>query len=135
MNITVRKYQEEDLEKVNELLQEAFSVTKNNFTDDNYQEIVVCVDNEVAGYALLTKIFNPIKEIYYVHVDYVCVKEKYRGLGLGKELMNYIDKVAKEMGVSYLELTCSRFRIAAHKLYENCNYIKRDSDIYRKDII
>ena len=35
----------------------------------------------------------------------------------------------------YLELTCSRFREAAHKLYENAGFIKRDSDIYRKDVI
>ena len=66
LNIEVRKYRESDLEDVNELLMEAFNIRKNNFLSSNYQEIVLCVDGKVAGYTLLTKIENPIKNIFYI---------------------------------------------------------------------
>ena len=35
----------------------------------------------------------------------------------------------------YIQLTSSRHREAAHKLSLACGYVKRDSDIFRKDII
>ena len=79
--------------------------------------------------------FNPIKNASYYLVDYVCVDGNYRGLGIGKKMMDYAYMIAKNDGAIYLQLTSSRFRVAAHKLYEKCNYMKRESDIFRKEII
>lgn len=133
--IEVRDYREDDLDSVNTILNEAFNCTKNNFNYDNMRELVICVDNNVCGYLLLTKVFNPIKNNNYMLVDYVCVSSKYRNLGLGKKLLEKVDEIAKEDKVLYIQLTCSRFREAAHKLYESCGYIKRDSDIFRKELV
>ena len=83
----------------------------------------------------MTRVLNPIKNKYYYLIDYVCVLSKYRGLGVSDKLMEYAFKLAKENDAMYLQLTCSRFRDAAHKLYERCGFIKRDSDIYRKEIL
>ena len=133
--IEVRDYIDEDLDKVNSILKEAFSVEKGNFKDGVFKEIVACSDGDVCGYLLLTKVLNPIKNKYYMLVDYVCVSSKYRGLGIGKKLMEYAEKYALEEKVMYLQLTCSTFRVAAHKLYESCGFVKRDSDIFRKEIV
>jgi len=43
--------------------------------------------------------------------------------------------IAKKDDAMYRQLTCSRFREAAHKLYMSSGYVKRDSDIFRKEII
>lgn len=135
MNIEIRNYKETDLDSVNFILNEAFNVTKNNFDGDNFHEVVACIDGKVVGYLLLTKVLNPVKDKYYYLVDYVCVDSNYRGYGIGKKLISYAEDIAKKDNAMYLQLTCSYSREAAHKLYESCGFIKRESDIFRKEIV
>ena len=135
MNIEIRKYNENDLEGVNKILKQAFSVEKNNFNNTLCCEVVACSDKEVCGYLLLTKVLNPVLNKYYCLVDYVCVLEEYRGLGIAKKLLDYAEDYAKENDAIYLQLSCSTYRTSAHKLYEDCGFIKRDSDLYRKEIL
>ena len=132
--IECREYLDSDLDMVNDILDESFNGRKDNFNYDNITEFVALKDGVVCGYLMLTKIINPIENNFYYLVDYVCVSSKYRGLGVGDKLMDYVYNYAKDMGAMYLQLTCSYNRVAAHKLYERCGYIKRDSDIYRKVI-
>lgn len=133
--IHIREYCSNDLNSINKLLMESFSVSKKDFFGSEFYEVVAEVDAEVAGYLLLTKVFNPILDRYYCLIDYVCVSSEYRRLGIGKKLLEYAYKVAKEENAIYLQLTCSTFRVAAHKLYESCGFVKRESDIFRKEII
>ena len=135
MDIVIRKYQDTDLDSVNNILNEAFQKQKENFSDDNFYEVVAQCNEKVVGYLLLTKVLNPIKNKYYYLVDYVCVLSEYRGLGISDKMMEYAEKIVRENKGLYIQLTCSRNREAAHKLYERCGYEKRDSDIYRKVII
>ena len=135
MEIVIDFYKDDYLEATNNVLYEAFNVKKSNFSGNQFIEIVALVDGEVSGYLLLTKVLNPIKDKYYFLVDYVCVLSKYRGLGVSDRLMEFAEDIARKEKVMYLQLTCSTFREAAHKLYERCGYIKRDSDQYRKVIV
>ena len=123
MEIIVRDYMDSDLDKVNEILLEAFGVSKGNFKDDNLRELVSVSDSEVSGYLILTKVLNPIKNIYY------CL------IGTSDKLINYAIEVAKEMGANYLQLTSAPHRIGAHKLYERCGFKKRETDVFRKEIV
>ena len=135
MNIEVRELEEKDIESVNRLLTDSFSSKRGNVFGDQFTELVADINGEAVGYLLLTKVFNPIHEKPYFLVDYVCVASAHRGAGIGKMLLDKAYMIAKENDGMYLQLTCSRFRIAAHKLYEKCNFFKRDSDIYRKEIV
>ncbi len=135
MNVLVRFIEEKDYGRVNELLQDSFKCGRGNVQGDNFYELVAECDNKVVGYLLLTKVFNPMKEKNYMLVDYVCVDTNYRGHGIGKNLLDKAYMIGKENQCMYLQLTCSYFRIAAHKLYEKCNFMKRESDIYRKEIV
>lgn len=135
MNVEVRMYEEKDLEGVNQILKESFAIQKGAIVGNEYKELVAICNQKVVGYLLLTTVFNPIGKRIIYYVDYVCVDSEYRGHGIGKKLLDYAYELAKEEGVSYLQLTCSRFRISAHRLYEKCNFIRRDSDIYRKEIL
>lgn len=130
--IDVRFYENRDLDSVNTILEEAFKVSKSNFNNSSIKEIVALVDGNVCGYLLLTKVLNPILNKYYYLVDYVCVLSSYHGRGIGKKLLSFAEEVALRDDAMYLQLTCSSFRIAAHKLYESCGFVKRDSDIFRK---
>lgn len=135
MLINVRDYCSNDLNSINELLMESFSVSKKEIIGSEFHEIVAEVESDIAGYLLLTKVFNPILNSYYCLVDYVCVSSKYRRLGVGRKMLEYAYKIAKEENTIYMQLTCSTFRVAAHKLYESCGFLKRESDIFRKEII
>ena len=130
--IDVRIYENSDLDSVNTILEEAFNVVKGNFNNSNMREIVALYDNKVCGYLLLTSVLNPILNKKYYLVDYVCVSSSYRGHGIGKRLLSYAEDICIEDDAMYMQLTCSSFRVAAHKLYESCGFIKRDSDIFRK---
>ncbi len=134
-NVIVRNYKDDDLNAVNELLKNSFSIEKESFDDPVFFEIVVEANDKVRAYLLLTKVLNPIEKRHYFLVDYVCVSEEYRRQGFGKKLLDYAYMIAKRENGMYLQLTCSYFRIAAHHLYEACGYVKRESDIYRKEII
>ena len=135
MEVVVRDYKKDDLEGVNEVLFEAFSIEKKNFNDSIFKEIVAVVDGNIAGYLLLTKVLNPIKDKYYYLVDYVCVSSKYRNMGIGNKLIDYAEEIARQDKVIYMQLTCSYTRIAAHRLYEKCGFKKRESDIFRKELL
>ena len=130
--IDVRIYENRDLDSVNTILEEAFKVSKSNFNNSSIKEIVALADSNVCGYLLLTKVLNPILNKHYYLVDYVCVSSSYRGRGIGKKLLSFAEDVALRDDAMYLQLTCSSSRIVAHKLYENCGFVKRDSDIFRK---
>ena len=99
MNIVVDYYKDENLEQVNNVLKEAFNVEKNNFSGEEFKEIVAKYNGDVVGYLVL---------------------------------MEFAEDIAREDNAMYLQLTCSTHRVAAHRLYERCGYIKRDSDQFRK---
>lgn len=134
MNIVIREYQENDLDSVNIILLEAFNIKKENFNYENNKEVVATIGNHVVGYLLLTKVYNPIKKISYFIIDNVCVLSSKRGLGVGKKMLDYVDNIAKENNISYITLTSNYQRIAAHKLYEKCGYIKKETNIFKKEI-
>ena len=135
MDVIVDYYKEEYLDDINKVLKEAFNIEKSNFSGEEFKEIVAIVDNKAVGYLVLTKVLNPIKNKYYYLVDYVCVLSKYRGLGIRDRLMEFAEDIAREDNAMYLQLTCSTHRVAAHRLYERCGYIKRDSDQFRKVLL
>ena len=98
-------------------------------------ELVAEVDDTVVGYLLVTKILNPVENSKYFLVDYVCVKEEYRGNNIGKKLLEKVEYIGKQEKIVYIQMTSSRFRVSAHKLYINMGYEIRESDIFRKVIV
>ena len=83
----------------------------------------------------MTLIVDIVKDIKIYHIDYVCVDSLYRGRGIGKLMMEYASSFAKDNGVSRLELTSSKKREAAHKLYLSLGFEMRDSSIFRKELV
>ena len=135
VNVIFYYYKEEYLDDINKVLKEAFNIEKSNFSGEEFKEIVAIVDNKAVGYLLLTRVLNPIKNKNYYLVDYVSVLSNYRGLGISDKLMKFAEDIALNDDAMYLQLTCGTQRVAAHKLYERCGYIKRDSDQFRKVLL
>ena len=134
MNIIVRKYEEKDYEAVNKILMESFDLKKSTNNSDCI-ELVATNDNDVLGYLVLTKVYDCVKGKYYMLMDYVCVDSKFRRLGVGKTLVNYALNYCEKEKVMYLALSSRTSRVEAHKLYESCGLVRRDSYLYRKEFL
>ena len=57
---------------------------------------IVMVKNEYAGYVTYTFDFSTWDAKYYLHLDCIYLDEEFRGLGIGKEIMNRLLAVARK---------------------------------------
>jgi ribosomal protein S18 acetylase RimI-like enzyme len=57
---------------------------------------------------------------YHLHIDYLWVDNSLRGKGYGKELLNHIEKTAKENNCRLILL--DTFSFQAPEFYQKCGY-------------
>lgn len=129
------RYQEQYLESLNLLLQEAFKLEKKeNLSSDNI-ELIAVNDLEVVGYLVLNTCLDAVLGIKYAYVNYVCVKEEYRGQHIASMMFEKVFSLCKENNISYLELTSRATRVAAHNLYKKLGFEVRETTVFRKEIL
>ncbi len=58
-------------------------------------------------------------------VTALCVDEQHRSLGIGGELLNFVERLAIESGDGFVEVTCSIQRERTHQFYTKQGYAKR----------
>ena len=140
----IRNYKNDDFKDVCDILIEAFPSVASEFKDkeissdlldldrDKYFQVVAEDNDKVVGYLLATKNVDPVLKKNNFWIDYVCVSTNCRGKGIGRELLKKIEEIAKSEDGYYLQLTSSRFRTHARKLYMDFGFEMRESDIFRK---
>ena len=93
---------------------------------DNNSPIYVAVDEKdnVVGYAFCIirwseggKSMTNLKTIY---LDDLCVDEKFRNHGIGRQLFDYVCKKAKEFGCYHVTLNVWTLNHKAQDFYESC---------------
>ena len=92
-------------------------------SDPNNELIVAEVDGEVIGTFQLT--FTPSISFQggkRCTVESVRVDTKYRGCGIGREMMLCAIERAKERGCISMQLTTNSERTDAHRFYENLGF-------------
>ena len=99
---------------------------------NKYIQLVAIEDSIVVGYVLVTRSNDPIIGRVNYLIDYVCVDKDYRGRGFAKALLIEVERIAKSENVLYLQLTSSRSRTVARKIYLDLGFGIRESDIFRK---
>nr|WP_295972102.1 GNAT family N-acetyltransferase [uncultured Bacillus sp.] len=88
--------------------------------DDNYFLAVAKEGETIIGSAL--GICCKSLAVPFLVVEDVIVKEEWRGKGVGKKLMSFLDELAKSKHCAYAILVSSAFRIGAHQFYESIGY-------------
>ncbi len=131
----IREYRDDDYDMVKKLIMECFGYEKSKVKNDLAHELVVCMDNKIIGYVILNEMIDIIRNLKIYHLDYLCVDPEYRGRKIGKTIMEFAEEYAINNGVSRIELTSKPSRVEAHKLYESCGYIKRETDVFRKELV
>jgi GNAT superfamily N-acetyltransferase len=90
----------------------------------NYYKFEYIIEGKIIGRAFLFLIYNDLHPKPYGLLEDVFVEEKYRGRGIGKELVKRVIEKARELGC-YKLIATSRFeRENVHQLYENLGFKK-----------
>ncbi len=139
----IRRATDNDLNKINDLLQQVLTVHHNGrpdlfkkgtkkytdaelkmiIADDSRPIFVAENDNEVLGYAfcvfqqhLNNNILTDVKTLY---IDDLCVDETKRGLHVGTKLYNHVLQFARQSGCYNVTLNVWTCNQSALKFYEH----------------
>ncbi len=135
MNYEIREYKNSDLVSLNYLLREVYQLEKVGTSYPNNIELVAVSNNIVVGYTVLKLLYDSVKGRNYSYINYVCVLEKYRNMGIGTKLLEKALEICKQKNISYVELTSRPSRIVAHSIYKKLGFEIRNTNVFRKEII
>ncbi len=103
------------------------------FSEKEYGQIfLVKSDEEFAGYFLLTYSFSFEFNGKYIFVDEIFIKENFRGKGLGKKCLKFIEEKSKQENISAIRLEVSRKNLRAMNLYKSIDFIDQNRDLLTK---
>tara|TARA_B100000925_G_C21914637_1_gene433115 strand:+ start:215 stop:634 length:420 start_codon:yes stop_codon:yes gene_type:complete len=100
-----------------------------NFLDNlqyNHMIYVILYENNVAGIGTIlieNKIIHNFGKVG--HIEDIVIDSKFRGLGLGKELINFLVKKGKKLGCYKIILDCSDKMVG---FYSKCGF-KREGNM------
>ena len=143
----IRRAEEKDIPKIEDLLRQVDMVHHNGRPDifrvgqkysaqelekmlcDENKPILVCVDDSdcVMGYCfcmMIRHVDDPVlTDIKTLYIDDLCVDEKLRGRGIGKELYSAAVSLAREMGCYNLTLNVWSCNPSAIKFYQSLGLV------------
>jgi diamine N-acetyltransferase len=89
-------------------------------------------DENVAGYVVLTFGFSLEYHGRDALVDELYVKENYRGQGIGKSCLQFVEGVCREIGVKALHLAVERGNTNAQAVYRGAGFTEQDRNLMTK---
>ncbi len=141
----IRRAEEKDSKKINELLYQVaeihangrpdiFKAATKKYSDTELKKIINRDDTpifvaedlsgRIFGYAFCVwqQTMNSLllQDKKTLYIDDICVDENARGQKIGSELYEYVKAYAKENGFDNITLNVWAFNEAAYKFYEKC---------------
>ena len=101
--------------------------------EDTHFFVCENADGEIAGMLTLTTYNIPTGTKFWI--EDVVIDETQRGKGFGKELMLHAIRFAESMGAKSVDLTSRPYRIAANQLYQDLGFARRDTNVYRYQVV
>lgn len=92
---------------------------------DNGEIFVAKLENNIVGYIIfnIKEKNNPnMRYRKQLNIEAICIDEKNRGRGIGKELLKFVRVIAKENNCTDMYLTVNEENINAIKLYEKFGF-------------
>lgn len=141
----IEKLKTEDIQELLNLYKElidcensvnkSVEIYKEMLKDDKYLLLVAKENNQIVGSILaISCLLLGFNGGNFMVIEDVIVKDGLRGKGIGKKLMNEVDKFATKNNCVYSILVSSGHRHIAHKFYENCGFIE-DVKGFRKGLV
>ena len=93
---------------------------------DNKNHILAVYEDEntkkVIGF-VHAQVYESVYSDTGLNILGLAVDSDFRGNGVGKKLMGYIEKYATDNGISFIRLNSANHRVEAHKFYESIGYV------------
>ena len=102
-------------------------------TDGRYCTFVADADGKVVGLAAAVKVLAIGHPGGYVKMNGLGVLPEYRHRGIGRQLMDQVERWAVEQGAPYVGLASGTGRTEAHNFYEHLGY-RKTSYWFRKNL-
>ncbi len=113
-------------------MQAQFTILKSNA---NYRLTGIKVDGLLAGSVMGIICQDLVGDCRpFMVIENVVISHKFRGLGLGRKIMNEMEAIAKRKDCYYIIFVSSAYRKDAHKFYESLGYKLDEVQGFRKMI-
>jgi len=96
---------------------------------------LIVAGEEPVGYVVLTVSFSFEYRGRDAFVDELYVEQEFRGRGIGRRAMEFVEEVARELGVNAVHLEVSRDNDAALELYRRAGYVDHGRYLMTKWLI
>lgn len=93
---------------------------------------IICEGERPIGYAVLTLGFSFEYGGRDAFLDELYVEEKYRGRGIGRQTMEFVEEQAREIGVNAVHSEATRGNEPALELYRRAGYFAHDRFLMTK---
>lgn len=119
----IRKMTETDLNKIMDIERESFSLpwSRDSYLGElqnNFADYLVCDDGgDIAAYGGIWVVFEE------AHITNVAVAGKYRGQGIGHDLMLGLEKIARTKHATRILLEVRPSNSAALAMYDKLGYV------------
>lgn len=144
MNICIREIESRDYLSVaaiwrdvlgvSQATDESVSATYEKMKDDSrYRTFVADADGVVVGFATTAETLAVDYPNGYIKMNGLAVLPELQRHGIGKMLMERVEKLAAECGISRIGLASGFQRTGAHEFYERLGY-KKSSFYFGKNI-
>ncbi len=124
MDIIIRDMVEDDIDAIVEIENEVFSTpwSRESFITEIRENllakyIVAEVDKKAVGYGGIWLILTE------GHITNIAVKERYRGLGIGEQLLNGLITYCMSKGINSMTLEVRKSNTIAQNLYKKYGFI------------
>ena len=88
-----------------------------------YKSFVVIVDEKIIGFCYIGQFRK--KEAYDISAEITLyIKHNFTGKKIGVEMLTFMEKVAKEVGIKNLIGVITSENLGSLKLFERCGYFK-----------
>ena len=117
------------------------SSTPRHFTIDTLRSIVdeehthlfvATVDNQTAGMATVAFYTSPTGR--KARIEDVVVDNRFRGMKIGKQLVDHAIRCAKSYSPCSIALTSRPSRIAANAIYRSSGFLTKETNVYKMNI-
>lgn len=140
-NIEIRWLKAEDIEEVTHLVRDSFHDKSDAIpngaiflNDARSKGLVAVKGQEIVGFIWIDRQEDIFLQKKRFHLEDICVKENYRGMGIGKSLLTECARIAQKNDIDEITFTSSNYRIAAHALYRKLGYTIKDTTVFIKDM-
>lgn len=93
-------------------------------SQDGYGVMLAQMDTKIVGFIAWSKSQLFVSDAIRIHIEAIAVDAQYQGLGIGKKLIEYVEKIAKNYPHVIIDLTSGtrREKDGTHEFYKKLGY-------------